>query len=145
MSAISRAVKQKIRRAAKNRCGYCLTPQEIVSMPFEIEHIRPLAEGGTDDEENLWLACRNCNGFKHAKTKALDPITKTEVSLFNPRTQDWNEHFEFGEDKTEITGKTDCGRATVIALRLNFEPAVNARKLWVSVGWFPPKDLEYSK
>ncbi len=140
MSAISSEIKRKIRQAARNRCGYCLTPQEIISMPFEIEHIRPIADGGSDDEENLWLACRNCNGFKHAKTKAIDPITKEEISLFNPRTQSWFEHFEFSEDKTEIIGKTSCGRATVIALRLNFEQAINARKLWASVGWYPPKN-----
>lgn len=140
MSYISDELKNKIRRQAKNRCGYCLTPQEIISMSFEMEHIRPIADGGTDDDENLWLACRNCNGFKHAKTKAIDPITNTEVSLFNPRTQTWNEHFEFNEDKTKIIGKTACGRATVIALRLNFEQAVNARKIWAKFDLYPPKD-----
>lgn len=140
MSYFSEDLKNRIRQAAQYRCGYCLTPQKIISMPFEIEHIRPIADGGTDDEENLWLACRNCNGFKHAKTKAIYPVNENEVFLFNPRTQNWFEHFDFSEDKTEIIGKTPCGRVTVIALRLNFEQAVNARKLWVSVGWYPPEN-----
>ena len=140
MTAISDELENKIRRQAQNRCGYCLTPQTIVSMPLEIEHLHPIAGGGTDDEENLWLACRNCNGFKHAKTHAIDPITNQENPLFNPRTQNWYEHFEFSEDKTEIVGKTPCGRATVIALRLNYEQAVIARRNWVSAGWYPPKD-----
>ena len=138
MSYLPDELKNKIRRAAQNRCAYCLTPQEIVSMPLEIEHLQPTAEGGTDEEENLWLACRNCNGFKHAKTLAVDPQTNVETAIFNPRKQIWNEHFEFSEDETEIVGKTVCGRATVIALRLNFEQAVSARKIWVSVGWYPP-------
>ncbi len=138
MSYLPDELKNKIRCAAQNRCGYCLTPQEIVSMPLEIEHLRPTAEGGTDEEENLWLACRNCNGFKHAKTNHLDPQTNIETAIFNPRKQIWDEHFEFSEDETEIIGKTACGRATVIALRLNFEQAVSARKIWVSVGWYPP-------
>ena len=140
MSYISDDLKNKIRRQAKNRCGYCLTPQEIISMAFEMEHLRPIADGGTDEEVNLWLACRNCNGFKHAKTKAIDPITNTEVALFNPRTQNWNKHFEFSEDKTKIIGKTSCGRTTVIALRLNYEQAVIARKIWAKFGLYPPKD-----
>lgn len=139
MSAISDELKNKIRRQARNRCGYCLTPQAIVSMPLEIEHLQPIACGGTDDKENLWLACRNCNGFKHAKTHATDPQTNIETPLFNPRQQVWSEHFELSEDKTEIIGKTACGRATIVALRLNFEQAV-ARKVWVSAGWFPPQD-----
>ena len=109
-------------------------------MLLEIEHLHPIAEGGTDAEENLWLACRNCNGFKHAKTHAVDPQTDEEILLFNPRKQKWNEHFDFTEDKTEIIGKTSCGRATVIALRLNYDQAVNARKVWTSFALYPPKD-----
>lgn len=140
MSVISNKLKNRIRQEARNRCGYCLTPQEIVSMLLEIEHLHPIAEGGTDTEENLWLACRNCNGFKHAKTYAVDPQNNSETAIFNPRKQVWNEHFEFSENKTEISGKTACGRATVIALRLNLEQAVNARKVWVSAGWYPPED-----
>lgn len=53
MSAISRETKDKIRREAKNRGGYCLLPQEIVSMDLEIEHLHPIADGGTNDEVNL--------------------------------------------------------------------------------------------
>jgi len=105
---------------------------------LEIEHLRPIADGGMDDETNLWLACRNCNGFKHAKTHAVDPQTNDETLIFNPRLQNWSEHFEFSADKTEIIGKTACGRATVIALRLNYEQAVKARKIWIAAGWFPP-------
>jgi hypothetical protein len=135
-------LKNKIRREAQNRCGYCLTPQEIISITLEIEHLCPIAEGGTDDEENLWLACRNCNGFKHAKTHAVDPQTGEEVLIFNPRTQNWNEHFKFSDDKTVIIGKTACGRATVNALRLNFEQAVKSRRLWIQAGWFPPENFD---
>lgn len=140
MTAISDELKARIRRQARNRCGYCLTPQEIVSIPLEIEHLQPVADGGTDAEENLWLACRNCNGFKHAKTHATDPQTNERVVLFNPRTQDWNEHFEFSDNKILIIGKTPCGRATVIALRLNYEQALIARRIWVTAGWYPPED-----
>ncbi|MCY7332966.1 MAG: HNH endonuclease [Pseudanabaena sp. CAN_BIN31] len=31
---------------------------------LEIDHIIAKATGGTDDEKNLWLACRLCNNFK---------------------------------------------------------------------------------
>ena len=127
MTGIPDELKSKIRREARDRCGYCLTPQKIVSMSLEIEHIVPQAKGGTDTEENLWLACRNCNAFKHSKTHAVDPLTNTETKLFDPRRQDWAEHFEFNPEQTEIIGKTACGRATVIALRLNIDKAVKAK------------------
>ncbi len=57
MARISDELKNKIRIQAKDRCGYCLVPQEIYPMPLEIEHITPQALGGSDVEENYgWLA-----------------------------------------------------------------------------------------
>lgn len=140
MSKISDELRKKVAKAANFRCGYCRMPQAILPMPLEIEHIVPLALGGTDDEENLWLACRACSSFKHAKTHGFDQETNQEVRLFNPRTQDWQEHFEFDSGTGEIIGKTSCGRATVNALRMNNEQAVSARLHWVKAGWYPPKD-----
>jgi hypothetical protein len=140
MSRIPAKVRARVRRDFRNRCAYCQLPQIILSSKLEIEHIEPKAEGGTDDEENLCLACRDCNGFKSYKVEAFDDQTKRTVKLFNPRTQIWNEHFEFSQDKAKIIGKTACGRATVTALRMNNEQAVNARKFWVAAGWYPPTD-----
>lgn len=140
MSRISRKIQAKVRRDAKNRCGYCLLPQEILMGKLEIEHLLPLAESGSDDEKNLWLACRDCNSYKSFKIYGFDEETQEKIKLFNPRTQNWHEHFAFSDDKTKIIGKTACGRATVIALRLNKEQAVRARSLWIKAGWYPPKD-----
>ncbi len=43
---------------------------------LEIEHIIPLAQGGTEEESNLWLACPICNGHKSDKVSAVDPDTR---------------------------------------------------------------------
>jgi hypothetical protein len=140
MSRISSKIQTKVRNTAKNRCGYCLLPQEILMGKLEIEHIVPIAKGGTDEEENLWLSCRDCNSYKSSKIKGFDEETQQEVKLYNPRKQNWNEHFDFDESKTIINGKTTCGRATVNALRMNEEQAVKARMIWVKAGWYPPID-----
>ena len=63
MSKISEKLKKKIRQQAKNRCGYCLLPQTLNPGLLEIEHLTATANGGTDNEVNLWLACRLCNGY----------------------------------------------------------------------------------
>lgn len=138
MSKISEKLKNKIRRQAKNRCGYCLLSQTLNPTLLEIEHLLATANGGTDDEENLWLACRLCNGYKGVQAEAIDLKSGKKVSLFNPRTQDWNEHFSWNEEK--IVGKTACGRATVQALKLNNDIILPVRKKWISTGWFPPVD-----
>ena len=140
MAKISKDLDRKIRRQAKNRCGYCLNPQELMPFKLEIEHIHPRALDGKTVEENLWLACREFNAHKAAKIKAIDRLTGKTVKLFNPRRQNWREHFEFSQDFSEIIGKTACGRATVDALQMNNIYQTNARLAWSETSKFPPKD-----
>ncbi len=108
-------------------------------MPMHVEHIIPLAAGGTSDEANLWLACPLCNGYKATKTREIDPQTGEEAPLFNPRQQSWCEHFRWSDDGVEIIGLTPIGRATVVALKLNNEILTRARRRWVLAGWHPPE------
>lgn len=134
-------VDRRVREAARDRCGYCLSPQSLVMARLEIDHLTPVANGGSDDVENLWLACPICNRHKSDKTTATDPDTGEVVSLFNPRYQTWSEHFRWAEDGVRLFGQTPIGRATVIALHLNTDiDALIVRSNWVAVGWFPPKD-----
>jgi hypothetical protein len=105
---------------------------------LQIDHIQPLTKGGANTEDNLCLACELCNQYKWTQTEAIDPESEQLVSLFNPRLQKWQEHFSWNPDGTEIKGITACGRATVVALRLNNNLAVVVRKNWVKAGWHPP-------
>lgn len=140
MSEISKELDEKIRAQAKNQCGYCLVPQKLVSYNLEIEHLHPKAKGGSDEEKNLWLACRQCNLSKGIRTDGFDAVTFRRVKIFNPRMQSWSEHFALSEDKTEIIGKTPCGRATVSALQLNSDLQKTAREFWKLTGIFPPEN-----
>ena len=128
-----------MRQQAGNRCGYCLASQEFVLGVLEIEHIVPVAAGGSDDEENLWLACRACNNAKSTKREGLDPLTRRHVPLFNPRRQNWWEHFCWSTSGVEIIGITPTGRATVAALDLNNVISLLVRRNWVKAEWHPPK------
>lgn len=110
-------------------------------MPMHIEHIVPLAAGGTSEEDNLWLSCPLCNGYKGAQTHCHDPETGADTMLFNPRLQQWQAHFQWSEDGQQIVGKTACGRATVVALKLNNEFLLRARRRWAMAGWHPPGDV----
>lgn len=140
MSYISEEVRSRVRERAINRCGYCRSLQKYVLGVLEIDHIIPKAAGGTDEEENLWLACWMCNNFKGVQTHANDPQSDRPSRLFDPRRQKWSQHFRWSDDGTRIIGLTACGRATAIALQLNNTYAVTVRQAWVSVGWHPPSE-----
>lgn len=133
-------VDKQVRIAAANRCGYCHCPQSLHVGLLEIDHIIPVSKGGSHDEVNLWLACRSCNGHKSNKMTAIDPETGQLSSLFNPRTQVWNEHFCWSQEGLQVIGLTPIGRATVAALHLADDPnSLLVRSLWIDFGLHPPK------
>lgn len=135
---ISETVRQRVREAAHDRCGYCLSPQRYIMGKLEVEHLLPRVKGGSDEESNLWLSCSLCNRYKGFQLMGVDPSSGATSPLFNPRTQIWKEHFCWDTQGTHISGLTPIGRATVEALKLNNEVAVEVRRNWVLAGWHPP-------
>ena len=140
MSSVPELLRQQLFKEADYRCEYCRTSHRLVGMPPVIDHITPQAAGGSDERENLAAACYRCNEFKGSKTHAPDPATGELLSLFNPRTQSWSEHFAWANGGTHIIGLTPLGRATTVALRLNNDYVVEARSLWIAREWHPPVD-----
>ncbi len=137
---IPERLRAAIRKEAGQKCGYCKSPQKYIMAMLEVEHIVPRARGGSDNAENLWLSCGLCNRYKGSQIQAADPASEQNVSLFNPRRDKWSEHFRWDAEGTNIVGLTAIGRATVMALQLNNEIAVEVRRNWVLAGWHPPVD-----
>jgi hypothetical protein len=55
-------VRQLVRDRAGHRCEYCkLRQSDLPQIPFHIEHVIPCQHGGTDNPENLALACHRWN------------------------------------------------------------------------------------
>jgi hypothetical protein len=51
------------------RCYYCpkvVASSALVSSDYDIDHVVPIAQGGTNDPTNLVIACKECNGDKGA-------------------------------------------------------------------------------
>jgi hypothetical protein len=67
-----------------------------------------------------------------------NPVSGEMVSLYNPRKQQWQEHFTWNDEYTLIVGLTPTGRATVETLKLNREGLINLRRLLYSIGEHPP-------
>jgi hypothetical protein len=139
-SYVSKALREKVAKQAKWRCGYCLKQEDVVGSEMEIDHIIPESLEGPTVEENLWLACSDCNTRRNNRVKGIDPETNKAVNFFNPRSQEWADHFQWSQDGVRIIGKTPTGRATIEALQLNRPVAVKGRANWVKAGWHPPKD-----
>lgn len=128
--------RQVVRDTAGQRCEYCRLFEDERYANFQIDHIILLKHGGKDTIENLCLACLKCNGFKGPNVAALDPETGDATKLFNPRRQQWADHFRINQNAT-LAGLTPEGRATIIVLRINEERRVENRQLFMVLGEYP--------
>jgi 5-methylcytosine-specific restriction endonuclease McrA len=137
---IPKWLRENVATQARHRCGYCQADEQYFGTDFVIDHLTPEALGGKTIEENLWLACWECNGRKASRVAAIDPISRELVPLYNPRTQAWGDHFRWTATGDQLLGLSPTGRATIRALGLNLTKRVVARQFWVKAGWHPPKD-----
>jgi hypothetical protein len=128
----------QVRQRANYLCEYCHTSERWQYVRFTMDHVVPLIEGGSEILENLALACFHCNRRKSNNQTAVDPETKTSVPLFNPRLQQWPEHFGWSGDGLLVIPQTAIGRATAALLELNRERIVEIRRADVEVGRHPP-------
>lgn len=135
---ISPAIRDLVRQRAGGKCEYCHVLERWQYVPFTVDHVVPIAKGGSDDPNNLALACFHCNCRKADRLTALDPVSGAEVSLFNPRQDEWSDHFVWSADGLQVVGLTVVGRATIAALALNRERVSRIRAADQVVGRHPP-------
>lgn len=118
---------------ANEGCEYCQYPEAVSSAPLEVDHIVPQSAKGPTEPENLALACSHCNRYKSKHRVGTDPLTKTDVRLFNPRIDDWTDHFFLNRENGEIEGLTPIGRATVAVLLMNTEHRIQMRRRLINL------------
>lgn len=68
--SFSATIRAQVWEASKGHCHYCLTPLNPFKN-FTIDHIVPVARGGTNDFDNLVAACKTCNSSKHTQDYEL--------------------------------------------------------------------------
>lgn len=66
-------IQDLVRQRAGRRCEYCHTSEQWQYIPFMVDHIIPLARGGSDNPDNLALACFHGNRRKADRLTAVDP------------------------------------------------------------------------
>jgi hypothetical protein len=127
------AARDRGRQRAGGRCEYCRLPDWADEWPFHVDHIVARVHGGTDDPKNLCWSCTQCNLHKSSNIASVDPESGARVNLFDPRENDWSEHFVVGSDG-QIVGQTPTGRATLRLLDMNGHPQLELRRELIHQG-----------
>jgi len=140
VSDISQRLRAAVVLRAINRCEYCGLSQIGQEAAFHVDHVVPRAAGGATVADNLAFACVSCSLRKGAKQTAIDPELLTEVPIFNPRTQTWDDHFRWEDVRMEPL--TSTGRATVNELAMNRPLILAIRREEAAQGRHPPQSSD---
>ena len=123
---ISTVLRRHVIERAGERCEYCnLHQSSFPLVSFHVEHVVAKQHGGSDQLENLCLACHWCNLFKGPNLSTL--VDGKLTRLFNPRKDKWPDHF--AEKEGQILGTTMIGIATASLLNMNDPDRVELRRL----------------
>ena len=132
---ISGSTKKIVIARAGHRCEYCRVLAYLSAFDYHIEHIIGLQHGGPNSPNNLAYCCSICNWKKGPNISTILEFGGALIPLFNPRTQNWFDHFE--AQNGYIKPLTPIGEATVKLLELNQRNKVEERFSMAQAGFYP--------
>jgi 5-methylcytosine-specific restriction endonuclease McrA len=147
-------VRLAVQLRANDRCEYCLLP---TTGQFHVDHIVPTAvwndyaagrvrgvlplsgRARPDNLSNFAWSCAFCNTRKG--NRVTFRLQRRAHRLFDPRSDQWREHFIFLRSYLFIVGITDVGRATTQVLGFNdarLNGPLGTRHEAILAGHYPP-------
>lgn len=82
--AVSKRTRFEVLRRDNYTCRYCRSSEN----PLVVDHVTPVALGGTDNPKNLVAACRDCNSGKSSAapdSETLDALTDVQIAYEKAR------------------------------------------------------------
>lgn len=79
--AVSKRLRFEVLRRDGFRCYYCGTRGNETGDGLTIDHVVPVALGGTDDAENLVSACGDCNSGKTSTSPDSELIAQVDQAI----------------------------------------------------------------
>lgn len=133
----SAEVRRQVIQRAGNHCEYCRLHQDVAASTHQVDHVIAEKHGGHTTLDNLALSCTVCNRRKGSDISSIDPDTGVIVPLFNPRIQNWSNHFKL--ESLYLVGLTATGRTTVEFLQLNAFERLTERAELIRAGRYLPQ------
>ena len=134
-SYINAALRRFVATRADYLCEYCLIQEEDAFFGCEVDHIISEKHGGQTEADNLACACAFCNRAKGSDIGSVVQRTGAFVRFFNPRTDQWIEHFAL--DGVTIIALSDVGEVTARILDFNNSERLFERQTLQAIGRYP--------
>lgn len=133
---IPAVLRREVIARARNRCEYCGIPDDATLVSHEVDHVIAERHRGKTNRENLAYACFHCNRLKGSDLTSIDPQTGHIVRLYNPRTDQWGDHFHL--QGATIEPLTAIGSTTAAFLEYNDPQLVALREELLLQGRYTP-------
>lgn len=124
----SMEMRNNVYEKTKGKCALC---GKFVRFDlFTIDHIIPLAKGGTNDIENLQCTCKHCNAMKQdfSEKEFLDKMIKIlayqsknqqPISSFYDLLSELKKRLEYDEKNTSLPETPDYQRINEFRMFVN--------------------------
>ena len=132
---ISIELRRLVAQRANGRCEYCLILASDRLSGCHVDHIISLKHGGETTSENLAYACMFCNLNKGTDLGSIIWRTGELIRFFNPRRDQWKEHFHF--DNAIIQTLTDIGEVTARIFQFNDPERILERQILMKANRYP--------
>lgn len=127
--AVSKRARFEVLRRDDYTCRYCRSREEALT----IDHVLPVALGGSDDPSNLVACCKDCNSGKTSSSPDATTVTDVaDVALKYSQA--------LRENILTLTVKWTALRKTRLSLEAYWEESADAHGLWSA----PPMDSNWS-
>lgn len=91
VAAVNLRQRAAVLHRARGRCGMCGRTVEEDGIKLVVDHRVPQEWGGTNDLENLWAICEECNAGKKNYFASFDPAVMSKVMQYD------SPHMRIGE------------------------------------------------
>jgi hypothetical protein len=115
-----------VRDQFDQRCGYCGVSEVDTGGELTVDHFRPVAAGGSDEDENLVYACFRCNLFKSDFWPGTADL-ETGRRVLHPARDRVADHLQEDAATGRLVPLTETGRFHITLPRLNRPSLVEHR------------------
>lgn len=134
-SYVSAELRRIVESRANGQCEYCLIHESDTFLGCQVDHIISEKHGGPTEADNLAIACTYCNQSKGTDIGSLASSNREFTRFFNPRTDDWENHFSL--KGAVIEPLSPIGQTTANILQFNKVERVIERETLIQLGRYP--------
>lgn len=121
--ALSKKTRFEVFKRDGFACQYCgATPPKVI---LHVDHIHPVAEGGTNDQDNLVTSCESCNQGKGARLLSSTPMPLADKAALVAEAEEQLRGFNEVMEAKRARVENDCWRVAELWMKASCKSSIH--------------------